>query len=174
MFLLITGFGLILGMLALYGQQRGIANVGLYFTVYAGVLTAARAVAGRLSDRWGFEPMAAGGFVFAAAGLLIIAFASNLWILLVAALFFGIGYGVGQPCLQAMVVRRASLERRGAATAMLFTSFDLGTALGSVGGGYLAGLLPLSTVFGLTAVVPLVGCAVLVVHVRRHGATRGV
>ena len=35
MFLLITGFGLILGMLALYGQERGIQNVGLYFTMYA-------------------------------------------------------------------------------------------------------------------------------------------
>jgi MFS family permease len=167
MFLLLVTFGLILALLALYGKERGIASVGAWFTVYAIALTAARGLTGRPADRWGYRQMAALGFVLAAAGLVVVSMADNLWILLLSAVIYGLGYGTTQPSLQALLIARSPAAQRGAATAVFFFAYDLGTTLGSIGGGILAGVIGLSAVFALSALCPVVGIAVLLIHLRR-------
>jgi MFS family permease len=169
MFLLISSFGLILALLALYGKERGLGSVGIWFTVYAVILTLARSVGGRLSDRIGYRQTAVAGFVFAGVGLVAIAMSRDLPLLLASAVLYGIGYGTTQPSLQAMVVGRAPMGRVGAATAVLFFSYDLGTTVGSVGGGLLAGVIGMGGTFAFSAVGPLIGTAVLVGDIWRRG-----
>ncbi|MHB9148855.1 MAG: MFS transporter [Thermoleophilia bacterium] len=167
MFLLISSFGLILALLAIFGRERGIGSVGVWFTLYAVVLTLSRGVAGRSSDRFGYPQTATVGFVFAVAGLLVMASAHSVWVLLLSAVVYGMGYGTAQPCLQAMLVARTPVARIGAATAFFFFAYDLGTTVGSVGGGFLAGLLGLGSVFALSAVAPLLALGLLVAHLRK-------
>lgn len=167
MFLLITSFGLILALLALLGRDRGIGGVGAWFTLYAVVLTGSRAAAGRASDRFGYPQTVAVGLAFAVAGLLVIAFAHDSWVLLVSAVLYGVGYGTAQPSLQAMLVTRTPVIRIGAATALFFFAYDLGTTVGSVGGGLLAGALGLGGVFVLSACGPLLAFGLLFAHMRR-------
>jgi len=169
MFLLISSFGLVLTLLALYGRERGLGSVGIWFTVYAVLLTLARSVGGRLSDRIGYRPTAIAGFVLAGAGLLTIAMSHDLPMLLVSAVLYGIGYGTTQPSLQAMVVGRAPRARLGAATAVLFVSYDLGTTVGSIGGGLLAGAIGMGATFAFSAVGPLIGIGILVGDILRRG-----
>lgn len=176
MFLLISSFGVILALLAIFGRERGIASVGAWFTLYAVVLTSSRAVAGRASDRFGYGETAAVGFAFAAAGLLVMASAHGSAALLVSAVVYGVGYGTAQPSLQAMLVTRTPPHRIGAATAFFFLAYDLGTTVGSVGGGFLAGAVGLGSVFALSAAAPLAALALLAVHVggaRRRTAAAG-
>lgn len=169
--LLLTGtYGLLLALIALHGERRGIANVGLFFTVYAVVLTSTRAWAGRLADRWGYRPMAALGLAVSVVGLLVLAAAGNLAVLFVAAALYGFGFGSAQPSMQAMALERASPSRRGAATAMFFTAFDVGVVVGSLTGGFLAGALSLGGVIALSGVMPLVGLALLFMNRRRQPA----
>jgi MFS family permease len=167
MFLLISSFGLILALLALYGRERGLPGVGIWFTVYAVFLTLARSVGGRLSDRIGYRQTAIAGFVFAGAGLVAIAMSRDMSVLLASAVLYGIGYGTTQPSLQAMVVGRAPMARLGAATAVLFFAYDLGTTVGSVGGGLLAGVIGMGGTFAFSAVGPLVGIGLLIGDMRR-------
>jgi MFS family permease len=167
MFLLISSFGLILALLALYGRERGLPGVGIWFTVYAVFLTLARSVGGRLSDRIGYRQTAIAGFVFAGAGLVAIAMSRDMSVLLASAVLYGIGYGTTQPSLQAMVVGRAPMARLGAATAVLFFAYDLGTTVGSVGGGLLAGVIGMGGTFALSAVGPLIGIGLLIGDMRR-------
>jgi MFS family permease len=169
MFLLISSFGLVLTLLALYGRERGLGSVGIWFTVYAVLLTLARSVGGRLSDRIGYRSTAIAGFVLAGAGLLTIAMSHDLPMLLVSAVLYGIGYGTTQPSLQAMVVGRAPRARLGAATAVLFVSYDLGTTVGSIGGGLLAGAIGMGATFAFSAVGPLIGIGILVGDILRRG-----
>jgi len=169
MFLLISSFGLVLTLLALYGRERGLGSVGIWFTVYAVLLTLARSVGGRLSDRIGYRPTAIAGFVLAGAGLVTIAMSHDLPMLLVSAVLYGIGYGTTQPSLQAMVVGRAPRARLGAATAVLFVSYDLGTTVGSIGGGLLAGAIGMGATFAFSAVGPLIGIGILVGDILRRG-----
>jgi MFS family permease len=167
MFLLISSFGVILALLALLARERGIGTVGAWFTLYAVVLSLSRAMAGRASDRFGYPQTAAVGFGFAVAGLLVMASAHSVWVLLLSAVAYGLGYGTAQPCLQAMLVSRAPAVRVGAATAFFFFAYDLGTTVGSVGGGFLAGLLGLGGVFALSAVGPLLALGLLIAHMRK-------
>jgi MFS family permease len=167
MFLLISSFGLILALLALYGRERGLPGVGIWFTVYAVFLTLARSVGGRLSDRIGYRQTAIAGFVFAGAGLVAIAMSRDMSVLLASAVLYGIGYGTTQPSLQAMVVGRAPMARLGAATAVLFFAYDLGTTVGSVGGGLLAGVIGMGGTFAFSAVGPLIGIGLLIGDMRR-------
>jgi len=166
-FLLTVTYGPILSLLALYGVDRGLGNVGVFFTVYAIVLTATRPVSGRLADGWGFEPTAAFGFVFVGAGLLILASAGSLVVLVAAAAFYGVGFGTTQPSLQAIVIHRVVPARRGAATATLLIAYDLGLAVGSVVAGFLAGVLTLAGVFAFSAVLAAVAIVLMLVHMRR-------
>lgn len=169
MFLLISSFGLILALLALFGSERGIEGVGAWFTLFAVVLTTSRALAGRASDRFGYQETAAVGFLIAVAGLAVMASAHSTWVLLASAVVYGAGYGTAQPCLQALLVARTPPGRIGGATAFFFFAYDLGTTMGSVGGGFLAGVFGLGTVFALSAFAPALALVLLLVHMRRPG-----
>ena len=168
MFLLATTYGPLIAFIALYGQERGIGNVGPFFTVYAIALGVTRPLSGRLADRYGYEPSAAAGMLLAAAGLLTLAFAQSIGGLLAAALLYGIGFGTAQPSLQALVIYRVSPARRGAATAAFFTSYDMGMTTGSIVGGFMAAVVALSGVYLLAAGVAMSAFACLVVFIRRN------
>ncbi len=155
-------YGPVISFIALLGEERSITNVGLFFTVYAVTQTLIRPVSGRLADRRGYERTAAGGLVVIAAAVVTIALSHSLWGILAAAMLYGVGFGTAQPSLNALAVNRVPPERRGAATAAFFTAFDLGIAIGSIGGGLIAAAFSLSTVFLASAVPVTLGAALLV------------
>jgi len=169
-FLLTITYGPILSLLALYGVDRGLGNVGVFFTVYAVVLTATRPLSGRLADGWGFEPTAAVGLAFVGVGLLTLAAAHSLVVLLLAAGLYGVGFGTSQPSLQAIVIHRVAPARRGAAMATFLIAYDLGLTVGSVIAGFLAGVLTLGGVFAFSAALAVLAIVLLVVHMRRGAA----
>lgn len=91
---------------------------------------------------------------------------------MLSAVAYGIGHGTAQLCLQAILVSRVAAARVGAATALFFFAYDLGTTVGSVGGGFLAGLLGLGGVFVLSAAAPLLALGLLVARIQK--ARRGI
>lgn len=168
--LLTMTYGPVISFIALLGEERRIANVGLFFTVYAVVQTLTRPVSGRLADRRGYGRTAAGGLVITAAAVVTIALSNGLPGLAAAAVLYGVGFGTAQPSLNALAVNRVAPARRGAATAAFFTSFDLGVAIGSIGGGLVATALSLDAVFLVSAAPVLLGALLLVL---RDGRERG-
>jgi MFS family permease len=161
-FLLVCATGVITALLALYGEERGIASVGMFFTVYALVLSLMRSIAGGAADRWGYQLLAGVGLAFAVAGVLLIALAARLEVLLLAAVLYAVGFGTAQPSLQAMALRSVPAARRGAATASFYTAFDLGMGVGSLAAGFLAGaLVSMSAVFALSAGLPFLALLLL-------------
>ena len=127
----------IVSFLVIYGDKRGIGNVGLYFTVHAICLFLSRPLAGKLSDRFGFEKVILPGILCSMAAFWIISFSENIAGLAVAAVFAAFGFGTIQPTVQALSMRRVPQERRGAGanTNYIFTD------LGAIGGSYLVGAL---------------------------------
>lgn len=172
LFLLTITYGPIMAFIALYGEQRDIGGTGIFFTVYALVLVVVRPLSGRVADRVGYEPTVTVGLVFVAAGLLVLSVAGSLWILLLAAALYGIGFGTCQPSLQAMVVYRVAPARRGAATAAFYAAYDLGMAVGSIAGGLIAVAMSLSGVFALSALPIAVAVGLLLGRVRRAAPAR--
>lgn len=169
-FLLTMTYAPILAFIALYGKERGIENVGPFFAVFAIVLAVVRPLSGRLADRWGYLRTATLGLVLVAAGLVILALAQNLALILVAGAVYGAGYGTSQPSLQALTVHGVAPARRGAAMAAFFVAYDMGIAFGSIGGGFLASWISLSGVYWVALVPATIAIAMQARHLRRRPA----
>ena len=135
----LIGTSLVNNFLVLTGGERGIANVGIYFLVNASVIVLVRSTTGKIIDRKGVAFAVLPAFVFMAVGMVIIAWASYLWMLLLAAIFMGIGSGISLPAIQADCIKRLDASRRAVASGTYFIGLDVGVAIGPVIGGFIAG-----------------------------------
>lgn len=129
--------GLVSTFIALLGDERGIANVGIFFTCNAIMLLAVRLVAGRLTDKYGLAKVLVPSYVFVSVAMFIIAGARSAWFIAGAGVFKAIGEGVGQPAIQAECIRRQP-EKRGVAVSTQFIGSDVGQGLGGSMGGIMA------------------------------------
>lgn len=125
-------FSAIMTFIALYAAQFRIENIGIFFTVFACTLLVMRPLAGRLVDAKGYKIVIIPGIFALVGSMVILYFASSLFHFLVAAVLYGIGYGVIHPSLQAMVVSRAQPEKRGAANSTFLLSSDLAFGIGAI------------------------------------------
>lgn len=142
MFFVTMTFGAIISFLAMYASQLGISNVGLFFTLYALALMISRPLFGRIADKRDNDIIIAPGMLAIFASLIILSQAGVVGhpygMLLLAGVVYGFGFGAVQPSLQAMAIRNVPFNRRGAANATFFSSFDLGIGLGSALWGVIA------------------------------------
>ncbi len=125
-------FGGMASFLPLYTDEKGIAGIKLFFTVYAISLLATRFFAGKIYDRKGIKYIFVPGAILIMAAMLLLAWLPNEFVLLLAAALYGLGFGSVQPGLQAWAISLVSPNRRGLATATFFAAFDLGVGLGAV------------------------------------------
>lgn len=121
--------------LVLYGNLRGIGNIGLYFTVYALCLLATRPLFGNLADRWGAERVLLIGVVCFAASYIILSTAEDFPRLICAGIVGSAGFGACAPLIQSLALGSVPIERRGAASNTSFTGLDTGMLIGPVLGG---------------------------------------
>lgn len=151
MFLATTTYGSIVSFIALYAAQKGIANIGIFFTVYAITLTLIRPISGILVDRKGFNVVVLPGIIFIAVSMVVLSQAHNLWIFLLAGIMYGVGFGSVHPSMQALAVKYVAPNRRGAANATFFTAFDLGIGAGAIVWGYVSKILGYSQMYLIAA-----------------------
>ena len=151
MIMMITlAHGGILGSLTLFGQEAGISNVGWFFLASAIIMMVSRPTAGKIADKKGKIYVLIPGASSIAVGLLILSYSTTVTTLVIAAVFYGIGYGSIQPTLQAWTIFRVAPNRRGAATATYFSAFDLGLGVGALWVGFLAQWLSYATIFKIS------------------------
>lgn len=146
-------YGAVVAFIALYAEQRGVQNIGLFFTVYAMALMFSRPFFGRLADRKGYSAAVLPGIFGVLATMLLLYFAQSLSTFLIAAFVYGLGFGAIQPSLQAMAVHNIPPFRRGAANGTFMTGFDLGIGAGSVIWGAVAEITGYQTIY-LWAMLP--------------------
>lgn len=156
MLALMFSYGALASFVPLHALQRGMANPGLFFTVYAGAMVAAQVAAGWASDRFGRSAAILPGLALAAVGLLAVAALEGWW-LLVAAAVYGLGAGAAQPALYASAGDLVPPEQRGSAMATMGLFLELGISSGAIVSGLLAEPLGLGSTFVAVAVVPAAG-----------------
>ncbi|MFV9511776.1 MFS transporter [Tepidibacillus sp. LV47] len=125
-------YGGIVSFITLFGKEAGIENVGWFFTMNALFVFITRPISGRLFDKKGHFFVLFPSAFFTIIGLILLSYASSNLTLILAAVFYGIGFGSIQPSLQAWTINRVSADRRGAANATFFSAFDLGIAGGAM------------------------------------------
>ena len=119
----------------LFAKERGIENIGLYFTVYAIVLLAARPLCGKLLDKFGVKKIFLPASLFFIASFAVVGSARSLPVACIGAVLAAIGYGSTQPSIQTLCVSCVEPIRRGAASNTNYFGLDFGYFLGPVIGG---------------------------------------
>lgn len=139
-----TAYSSISAYLVIHADLQGVGNIGLFFTVYAVILLASRPLLGRISDRLPLKHVIYPTSILLIAAMLLCAYASSLWMFLIAAVLMGIGFGGSQPAIQAACIRDVAPEKRGAASA----TFMMGQSLGFIVGPMLGGTIAVSIGYG--------------------------
>lgn len=132
------GYAGIVAFLATLAAERGFGAVAsLFFAVYAGTVLVSRLFTGRLMDRRGANVVMLPAFLLFAAGLAAIAVAQALWVLLVAAVLVGLGYGQLLSAGQVICVTRVPRQQAGMGASTYFLGIDVGMGLGPLLAGAL-------------------------------------
>jgi len=154
--LLFFGYSSLLTFLTPYATEIGLARAAsVFFVVYALAMFATRPFTGRAFDRVGPHPVMVPAFVSFVLGMVVLALASNDWMVLGAAALLGFGVGTVQSCGLAMAVRVTSDARLSVANATFYMLLDVGVGVGPI---------------LLGAVVPLIGYANLYLAIAAIGA----
>ena len=152
-------FGGIVVFVALYGEQYGIGHGSWYFILIAVGSGTARLLSGRIIDKVGEKPMVIVGNGCFIVALLLLLFHSTAAYYL-SGLFFGLGFGVMNPAMQAMAMRVVPIEKRGAATSTFQCSFDISSGLGGLIAGGLVTIWGYRPMFG--TLIVFVGASFIV------------
>lgn len=163
MFFITVAYGGIVTFIALHAYEYGILNVGFFFTVYALTVMAIRPICGLLYDRRGHRVVIIPGMILLALGTLVLAQATDITLMVIAAVICGLGIGATHPTLQAMAVAKCAPNRRGAASATFSSSFDLGIGVGAVLLGLTVQFIGYNGMYTVAAGIVVVGLLVYLI-----------
>lgn len=147
----------ILGFMASYTREVNLVEAGtLFFVVYAIVITLTRPVLGIIFDRHGENCVMYPSYVCLAIGIVLLSQATASWMVLLSAVFVGLGYGTYMSNGQAVVIKMVPVHRIGVATSTYFIALDLGLGVGPYILGAWKETVGFTGMFSTTAVIALV------------------
>ena len=134
--LLIMAYSIYNGYMVPFAEEIGVANIGVFFTVLAAVMLAARPVSGALTDKLGSRVMLIPSAALFLISFLMVGNASALPFILAGAAVAATGYGAANPVMQAMAMQTEPPERRAVASNTLYVGMDIGYFIGPLLGGF--------------------------------------
>lgn len=140
---------------AMFALKRGFVTdqISLYFTINAVALAVARLFGARIARVMSAKNAILIATLLDTGAFLLIAFATDVWMLWAAAAIYGIGYGTVYPLLNAAAIINAPPNRRGTAMATFLTSMDIGIGFGASFWGLMVDWIGMDSLFPLCAVV---------------------
>ena len=158
LFLVMLGYGGLVTFLPIHATEQDV-NPGLFFLVFALVVTAVRGYAGHLSDRFGRVAVAVGGLSLAGTALAAVALTRGAPSLMAAGVLYGAGFGALTTALMAWCVDVVDAKNRGRAMGTYYTALELGIGLGSLGAGFGVDAVGFTGTFLAAAAATLTGAA---------------
>ena len=164
--------GISSGFIVLHCESRGIEGAALFFTVSAILMFFTRPKAGKIIDKRGIRPVLLPTFFFESAVMLLIAFAQNVWFIIIAGLLRAFGQGMEQPSVQAEIMRQEGPERSGVASSTFNLGLDLGQGVGALFAGWIAGIYDYGAAFAACPFLLAVALVIYLVSSRGEKATK--
>jgi len=153
--LVMMSFSLTSGFLVPFGEEAGIAKMGLFFTVSAGAMLAIRPLGGSLTDRLGLRKLLPPAIAVFCAAFLVLGSAKGTPMIIVGALLTAVGFGVGYPGTQALSVQTEPYARRAVASNTFYIGVDIGFFFGPLLGGIVRDITGTYRAIILGGAVPL-------------------
>jgi predicted MFS family arabinose efflux permease len=160
------GYGSVVTFIVIFGEERGIEQIFLFYIFNALMATVGRPIAGRWFDEKG--PIALVLFCTFATfvGMWVLSFAHSSYLIAISGALFGMGFGCLIPTLQSWALIMTPAHRRGVANGMIFSSIDLGIGLSGLIFGVLAQFVGTASIFRIASFF-LIAAIVLVVIMER-------
>ncbi|WP_223702663.1 MFS transporter [Sutcliffiella deserti] len=150
------GYGAIVTFIVIFGEERGLDQIFLFYLFNAIMASVSRPFAGKWFDQKGPRGLVIGCMVLSFAGMWVLSFAHSNLMIAIAGILFGVGFGSLIPTLQSWTLSTTPDNRRGVANGMFFSSIDLGIGLSGIVFGVLAQFVETGTLFQISSVFMLI------------------
>jgi len=163
-FLTFLSYGALLTVIPDFSNYLGIHNKGLFFTFFTVASIGIRLLAGKMSDKHGRVPMLKISAAMMAVSLFMLSFTTTPFMMMVAAVVYGVSVGVCSPAVTAWTVDLGLPEYRGRALATMYIAMEAGIGLGAYLSAYIyhnnASYFPLT--FGVMGIAALMATLYLI------------
>ncbi|MFJ7725096.1 MFS transporter [Neobacillus sp. NPDC097160] len=160
------GYGSVVTFIVIFGQERGIEQIFLFYVFNAIMATLARPIAGKWFDEKGPIGLVLFCTSMTFIGMWVLSFAHSSLFIAIAGVLFGVGFGCLIPTLQSWALLMTPSKRRGVANGMIFSSIDLGIGLSGIIFGVLAQFVETASIFRIASLF-LIFAIVLVLFMER-------
>ncbi|HNP18262.1 MAG TPA: MFS transporter [Fulvivirga sp.] len=169
MFLTVFSFGIILTVIPDFSVHLGMKNKGTFFTVFTLASLLVRIVAGKISDKFGREPVLITATSLYAVGLFTIGFATSQMMFFSGALIYGLGVGMNSPTIFAWTADLSLEKNRGKAMATTFIGLEAGIMMGAILSGWVFDNNPenFPMTFGMGVLTALTALTYLLIRKRK-------
>ncbi|WHY87367.1 MFS transporter [Neobacillus novalis] len=161
------GYGAIVTFIVIFGQERGIEQIFLFYIFNAIMATLARPIAGKWFDEKGPFGLVLFCTAMTFVGMWVLSFAHSSLFIAIAGVLFGAGFGCLIPTLQSWALLMTPTNRRGVANGMIFSSIDLGIGLSGIIFGGLAQFVDIATIFRIASLFLIVAIVLVVIMERK-------
>lgn len=161
------GYGAIVTFIVIFGEERGIDQIFLFYLFNAIMASLSRPIAGKWFDQRGPIGLVILTIFITFIGMWVLSFAHSNFMIAVAGVLFGVGFGSLIPTLQSWTLSKTPANRRGVATGMFFSSIDLGIGLSGLVFGVLAQFVEIGTLFQISSVFMVAAFILTIVEWRR-------
>ncbi|MEH6905745.1 MFS transporter [Neobacillus drentensis] len=164
------GYGSVVTFIVIFGEERGIEQIFLFYVFNALMATLGRPIAGRWFDEKG--PIGLVMFCTSATflGMWVLSFAHSSLFIAISGALFGLGFGCLIPTLQSWALVMTPSHRRGVANGMIFSSIDLGIGLSGLIFGVLAQFVETASIFRIASLFLLAAMAFVIIMERKKRA----
>lgn len=149
--------GAALSFMPFLGPERGLSNVGLYFTCQAIGAFGAGLFVGRISDAVGRRPVVLAGLLCSGLSAIVISVAGSALVLLACGLLNGLANSSCRNALAAWTADRVPPAERGSALSTLGMGFDIGIAVAAPALGFVVSQYGFPPAFVFAGAATLVG-----------------
>ncbi|WP_175989581.1 MFS transporter [Bacillus sp. Marseille-Q1617] len=162
------GYGSIVTFIVIFGEERGIQHIFLFYLFNAIMASVSRPIAGKWFDERGPKGLVLFCISLTFVGMWVLSFAHSDALIIISGILFGIGFGSLIPTLQSWTLSMTPDNRRGVANGMFFSSIDLGIGLSGLVFGVLAQFVDIGILFQISSFFLLIAFVVAVMEGRKQ------
>ena len=148
-------FGAIIAFLPSISQARDLGNPGIFYAAYALTMLISRSLSGYLSDLIGRKLVIIPALICSSFALVLIAFAETQIMLVLASIFYGIGFASVQVVGFAILIDTTPVQYHGSGLATYTNAWDVGGLLGGLVIGILIELVNFTSAFLFCSCLPI-------------------
>lgn len=157
-------FPAVASFLVLYAQELRIDNIGWFYVVSGATSILARPTLGKVSDKIGRGRALLACFILESIGLVLLAFAANLFTLIISGALYMLGLAMSSSTTLAIAMEQAKPERRGRAMATFSIALPLSNGVGALICGSLVQWFGFFPMYLILAAIGAGGLAIVIAN----------